>query len=151
MQELEVTDTGDIRLIKFSVYGTPFGKQRPKFARKGKFTIAYTQEETVLHEEKVKVCFLDIAKGKKFTQKQPLDIRIIAYYPIPKRVSKKRLNEMLEYRMRPVVKPDLDNVAKLICDALNGLAWHDDNAIVDMQVRKFYSTQPRVEVIIKAI
>ena len=58
---------------------------------------------------------------------------------------------MLEYKIRPVVKPDLDNVAKLICDALNGLAWHDDNAIVDMQVRKFYSTQPRVEVIIKAI
>lgn len=38
---------------------------------------------------------------------------------------------MLEHRIRPTVKPDLDNVAKLIYDALNGVAWYDDNAIVD--------------------
>ena len=35
---------------------------------------------------------------------------------------------MLEHRIRPTVKPDLDNVAKLIYDALNGVAWYDDNA-----------------------
>lgn len=61
----------------------------------------------------------------------------------------KRHKEMLEHRIRPTVKPDLDNVAKLIYDALNGVAWHDDNAIVDTQVRKFYSDNPRVDVTIR--
>lgn len=67
-------------------------------------------------------------------------------YPIPKSTSKKKRKEMLEHRLRPTVKPDLDNVAKLIYDALNGVAWYDDNAIVDARVQKFYSDEPRVEV-----
>ena len=77
--------------------------------------------------------------------------RVIAYYPIPQSTSKKRRKEMLEHRIRPTVKPDLDNVAKLIFDALNGVAWYDDNAIVDTQVRKFYSDTPRVEVFIRVV
>ena len=43
------------------------------------------------------------------------------------------------------------DVAKLIYDALNGVAWYDDNAIVDTQVRKFYSDTPRVDVFIRAV
>lgn len=38
-----------------------------------------------------------------------------------------------------------------VYDALNGVAWYDDNAIVDTQVRKFYSDTPRVEVFIRAV
>lgn len=92
---------------------------------------------------------IQLARGRRFKEKEPLDIRIIAYYPIPQSTSKKRHKEMLEHRIRPTVKPDLDNVAKLIYDALNGVAWHDDNAIVDTQVRKFYSDNPRVDVTIR--
>ena len=40
-------------------------------------------------------------------------------------------------------------LTQLIYDALNGVAWHDDNAIVDTQVRKFYSDNPRVDVTIR--
>jgi len=101
------------------------------------------------HEKQVEACFLEVARGRRFKEKEPLDIRIIAYYPIPQSTSKKRHKEMLEHRIRPTVKPDLDNVAKLIYDALNGVAWHDDNAIVDTQVRKFYSDNPRVDVTIR--
>ena len=103
------------------------------------------------HEKEVAECFLEVARGRRFKEKEPLDIRIIAYYPIPQSTSKKRRKEMLEHRIRPTVKPDLDNVAKLIYDALNGVAWYDDNAIVDTQVRKFYSDTPRVDVFIRAV
>ena len=138
-----------IEQIQFIVQGNPFGKQRPKFARHGKFVQTYTPKETLLHEKMIAQVYEDVANGRKFEKKAPLDIQITAYYPIPQATSKKRRKEMLEHRIRPVVKPDLDNIAKLIYDALNGVAWHDDNAIVNTRICKFYSENPRVEIFIQ--
>ena len=119
MSGFEITEAGDMKSIKFTVPGNPFGKQRPKFARMGTYTKTYTPKETTQHEKQVEACFLEVARGRRFKEKEPLDIRIIAYYPIPQSTSKKRHKEMLEHRIRPTVKPDLDNVAKLIYDAWN--------------------------------
>lgn len=141
----------EMKQIRFEVPGAPFGKERPKFARRGNYTKTYTPKKTLQHEKEVVAAYMEIAKGRKFEKGTPLDIRIIAYYPIPKSTSKKKQREMLEHRLRPTVKPDLDNVAKLVYDALNGVAWHDDNAIVDTQVRKFYSDMPRVDVSIRVV
>lgn len=80
-----------------------------------------------------------------------LDMRVIAYYQIPKSTSKKRRAEMLSRKLRPIIKPDYDNIGKVVSDGLNKIAYHDDAAIVDGLVRKFYSDIPRVEVIIKVI
>lgn len=141
----------EMKQIRFEVPGAPFGKERPKFARRGNYTKTYTPKKTLQHEKEVVAAYMEIAKGRKFEKGTPLDIRIIAYYPIPKSTSKKKQREMLEHRLRPTVKPDLDNVAKLVYDALNGVAWYDDNAIVDTQVRKFYSDMPRVDVSIRVV
>ena len=80
-----------------------------------------------------------------------LDVRIIAYYAVPRSASKKKRQEMLDGAIRPTKKPDLDNVCKIVCDSLNGIAYHDDAAIVDCQVRKFYTENPRVDVIIRRV
>jgi Holliday junction resolvase RusA-like endonuclease len=48
--------------------------------------------------------------------------------------------------LRPKKTPDCDNVLKAIADALNKLAYSDDKNIVDCQIRKYYSHQPRVEI-----
>ena len=77
------------------------------------------------------------------------DVRVIAYYGIPKSASKKKRRLMLEHKLRPTKKPDWDNIGKIICDSLNKIAYHDDSAVVDAQVRKFYSETPRVDVLIK--
>lgn len=50
----------------------------------------------------------------------------------------------------PLKKPDVDNYAKGILDALTGVIWEDDNIIVHLEVRKFYSDLPRVEVIVSS-
>lgn len=39
----------------------------------------------------------------------------------------------------PIVKPDVDNLKKAILDALNGLAWQDDNQICDSHAHKRWS------------
>ena len=130
-----------MRQIKFSVPGQPFGKQRPKFSRAGQYVKTYTPDETVSYENLVKLMY----------HEDMLDVRVIAYYEIPKSVSKKKRKLMLEHRIRPTKKPDWDNIGKIICDSLNKVAYHDDAAVVDAQVRKFYSEQPRVDVTIRVI
>ena len=51
---------------------------------------------------------------------------------------------MLTGNLRPTKKPDLDNVAKIILDSLNKIAYDDDSQIVDLHIRKYYSDNPRV-------
>jgi Holliday junction resolvase RusA-like endonuclease len=46
----------------------------------------------------------------------------------------------------PIVKPDADNIIKIICDGLNTVAYKDDKQIIDIYFTKKYSDRPRVEV-----
>lgn len=48
-------------------------------------------------------------------------------------------------------KPDCDNIIKVICDALNGLAYHDDSQVCRVYFEKTYAQIPCVKVEIKAI
>lgn len=149
MERLEEDDA--MKQIKFSIPGQPFGKQRPRVVSRGTFSKAYTPKETVSYENLVKLMYSQVAKGKMFPDGAMLDVRIIAYYDIPKSTSKKKRKEMLEHKIRPAKKPDWDNIGKIVCDSLNLVAYHDDSAVVDAQVRKFYSENPRVDVTIKVI
>lgn len=42
-------------------------------------------------------------------------------------------------RLRPIVKPDLDKLARAVGDALTGIVWVDDAQVVGMSVTKDYS------------
>jgi len=137
--------------VKFIIQGEPFGKQRPKFSTIGKYTKVYTPKETVSYENLVKLTYAQETGNFKFPDDAMFDVRILAYYGIPKNTSKKKRALMEKKQIRPTKKPDWDNIGKIICDSLNKIAYHDDSNIVDAQVRKFYSEQPRVEVIIKII
>lgn len=66
------------------------------------------------------------------------------YVPIPKSTSKKKKLEM-DGRFC-LKKPDIDNYIKLVCDALNGIAWEDDNEVAEVYAIKRYSNNPRTEV-----
>ncbi len=59
----------------------------------------------------------------------PLEISILALFPIPKYVSRKTKELMLNGRLFPTKKPDADNIIKVILDALNGLSYRDDSQI----------------------
>ena len=137
--------------IRFTIPGQPFGKERPKFSRAGPYVRTYTPEKTINYENLVTLYYQQSTRGYMFPDDAMLDVRILAYYEIPKTVSKKKRQEMVEGKIRPTKKPDFDNIGKIICDSLNKLAYRDDAAIVDAQVRKFYSEKPRVEVIIRQI
>lgn len=59
----------------------------------------------------------------------------------------KRKREALDGQLC-LKKPDIDNYVKLVLDALNGIAWEDDNAVASIAASKGYSFEPRTEVCI---
>lgn len=132
--------------VKFTILGEPAGKGRPRFTKQGR---PYTPDKTVNYETLVKLEYRRQCHDFKFDDGVPLDARITAYYGIPKSVSKKKAKLMEERKIRPMKKPDFDNIGKIVCDSLNGIAYRDDSQIVDGLVRKFYSTNPRVVVTIQ--
>ena len=135
--------------VKFTVQGEPKGKGRPRFSRVGNYARTYTPEETVKYENLVKTEYLRQCGNVKFDDDSMIDLRVFAYYSIPKSASKKKRKQMLDNIIRPAKKPDMDNIVKIVADSLNKIAYRDDAQIVDAMVRKFYSDNPRVEIIIQ--
>ena len=135
---------------KFCIHGDPQGKGRPRFSTVCGHVHTRTPDETVLYENLVKTEYRQQV-GVKFPDDAMLDVRIFAYYPIPKSASKRKRQAMLEKKIRPTKKPDWDNVGKVICDSLNGIAYRDDAQVVDSMVREFYGEDPKVVVTIEEI
>ena len=138
-----------MKQVRFIVFGEPKGKGRPRFSTQtGR---AFTPKQTVNYETLVHTEYVVQCKGFRFLDDAMLDMRILAYYSIPKSGSKKVKAQKLANVIRPTKKPDMDNVVKMVADALNQVAYKDDTQIVDCQVRKFYSAEPRIEVIIREV
>ena len=132
--------------MKIIIQGKVQAKQRPRFNGK----ITYTPEQTKNYENWVKLSFINQYPNFKPLENE-LALSIKAYFEIPKSVSKKKREQMLNGNIRPTIKPDLDNIAKSILDALNKLAYLDDKQIVLLKVEKFYDVNPRVELMVEEI
>ena len=144
--------------IEFTVYGEPMGKQRQRFSRMGNYVRAYTPEkttnyeglvgytygETVVDKMKEEPNFIGIFEGA-------IGVEIKAYLSIPESTSKKKKLQMLDNSIRPQKKPDADNIAKIILDGLNKVAFKDDSQIVSLHVSKYYGERPRCDIRIYTI
>ena len=79
----------------------------------------------------------------------PMKMTIDVYLPTPVSLSPEdRIIAELGY-IRPIGKPDFDNVAKAYADMIQGLLIYDDALIIEGISRKWYSIKPRIEIKIK--
>ena len=132
--------------ISFTVKGPPVGWQRAGVNRwTGRH---YTQEKTRNAEEEIALAYKIAAKGRRFPPGTPIAVCVYAYFPIPKRASKATREGMISREILPTVKPDWDNIGKLI-DGLNGVAFDDDKDIVCGSVVKMYAEDPRTVFVLK--
>lgn len=133
--------------ITFSIPGPPQGKARPKVVRiKTGASVTYTPDKTVRYEELTRSRYQAAAQGFKFADDAQVAVQITARYPVPKSKSKKARFAMLAGQIKPTKKPDCDNIVKIVCDALNEIAYRDDAQIVLVQVSKEYADEPRTDV-----
>ncbi|EJT5921733.1 RusA family crossover junction endodeoxyribonuclease [Clostridium perfringens] len=121
------------------VTGKIRGKARPRICRGH----AFTPKDTVQYEKLVRNCYKQ--QDGRYLE-GPIKALIIAYYKIPKSYSKKRVQAIRDELEKPTKKPDVDNIAKIILDSLNGVAYKDDSQIVDLRIIKSYTEETeRVE------
>lgn len=122
-------------IAAFVVPGPVRGKGRPRFARAGKFTRTFTDDKTVAYEALVK-----LAAGAVMGAAPPTEtavvVSIAAYRAVPTSWSRRRREQALQGLIRPAGKPDCDNIAKIVCDAMNGIVYRDDAQVWDLRVRK---------------
>ena len=130
--------------VWFPIEPTPKG--RPRFTRYGKkrFVKAYTPKKTRNYEEKITEYYRQSPNAYKFEKGIPLAINLVFGMPIPKSTPKSRKEAMFEGIIKHTKRPDVDNMAKAVLDALNGIAWEDDSQIVRLTVTKEYTKEPYV-------
>ena len=131
-------------MICFEIPGKPQGKARARTfynSKLGKMQ-SITPENTVLYENLIKHCYLE-TKCEPFLDKVPLEVEITACFPIPKSATKKDRERIKLMEYYPTKKPDADNIAKVVCDALNGRAYKDDAQVIDLTVHKRFG-DPKV-------
>ncbi len=135
-------------MIKFTVLGKPQGKARPRFRKIGKHVSTYNPKQTTDYEKLVKLSAIEQCKdklNKEYTGLVKMSIK--AYFKPNKSISKKQYNLLIG--TEHLKKPDSDNIAKIICDSLNGVAYKDDSQVAYLEIEKYYEEEERVEVKIK--
>lgn len=133
-------------IYEFEVPGKITGKGRPRVNTST--AIAYTPAKTKEYEDLIKQYFIIKYRAIKPLEGR-LSVTIKAYFAIPKNTTKLKIGEMLNNTISPVKKPDIDNIAKIVLDALNNLAFKDDNQITKLNVEKMYSEEEKVLILIE--
>lgn len=129
--------------VVFEVPGEPRGKGRPRFTKTGH---PYTDSETRAYEDKIVAYYRKQIGAFRWPDSAFVSVHVTAYYPIPKSATKAVTAAMREGAMPPSRKPDIDNVLKIVLDALNGVAYKDDSRVVCVEAQKIYSDTPRLEI-----
>ena len=129
----------------FTVPGPPVGKQRARTVTQGGWVHSYTPAKTAAYESLVASTYKSSYPGAEAAT-GAVQVVIHAFYKVPLSWPLEKRKKALAGMIPVSVKPDLDNVLKIVTDALNGVAWVDDKQIVYATVQKIYADMPRVEV-----
>jgi len=129
--------------IEFFIPGKPVAQSRPRFARRGNFVATYDATPAKDYKSWVKSCALDSMEkfGIKLINR---DIPLVMTLAVQMERPKARKKDVF-----PVTKPDCDNFAKGVMDALESILYTADQQIVRLIVSKHYSDQPGVLVTVQ--
>lgn len=129
---------------RFTVHAEPRGQGRP---RAGNGTIYKTKEDKAW--EKMILTAYQMQYPAALPLAGAVKVSIEAVLSIPASKSRKVQDDMMTGKIPAQKKPDVDNVAKAVLDALNRVAWHDDKQVVSLTVRKRYGHPARMIVAIE--
>jgi len=151
--------------------GDPRGKGRPKFTVRGhgpkQFVQVYTDKETqdyeqliqeevlrliggdvLVHNTKMikRATFIDafVDMGGEPLFKGPVRLEMEIRHPLRVSWTKAKTAGALNGEVAATIKPDIDNVLKIWCDAFNRCMWKDDTQVIRCTVEKMFAEEPSV-------
>lgn len=147
-QQTNKGDTGeDMKIAEFKVSGDPQGKGRARHTVRGGIVRTYTPTKTEKYENVIKQ-FAKIEMIGKAVFSGPVVLQLTARFPIPKSWTKTKKAQAAAGEIYPTVKPDFDNIGKVIADAMNKIVYLDDSQIVCSIINKVYSKEPGIDVLV---
>jgi Holliday junction resolvase RusA-like endonuclease len=123
--------------IVVEILGEPCSQGRPRFARRGKFVVAYDPPKSrswkaaAQYHMKYVMCDRPPLSG-------PLRVLITARFTCPKTDCRKRAPRPERWHAK---KPDAENVAKAVLDAATGVVYLDDSQVAYLTVSKRIAAQ----------
>ena len=130
-------------MISFTINGPAVPKQRPRIHGR----MAYTPKKTRDYEERVREAFRSSYYGfvPVFMKGTPVKACIEIIQQIPKSWSNSKTIKAERGEIVPTSRNgDVDNIAKSILDALNGLVYEDDCQVTTLIIHKKYGNDPYV-------
>lgn len=132
--------------IRFEIPGVPVAKGRPKVSTINGRPMMRTPERTVAYESRVALAARDAMGGRAPVDSAVIVVMVVVM-PIPRSWPKRQQAAALAGEIRPIGKPDLDNLQKALGDGGNGIVWTDDSRIVEWRVSKRYGERPHVSIV----
>lgn len=145
------------------IYEIPEGSPRPRarfIKSKGNNILANARSNPGF----IQVYSITGAADKKFMQEfktnndfdflesliyTPCSVKYDAYFKTPSIFNSKEKMLAELGMIRPLSKPDFDNVEKKYSDMYTGNIWIDDSIVIESNFNKYYSELPRIEITLR--
>ena len=125
-------------MIQFSIPMKPKAKERPRFGQGHAYSATKTKGAEKLVKEYAEAATTAPIEG-------PVDVAMWFQFAIPQSWSKaKKANPPACTK-----RPDLDNLAKLVMDAIQGVVFADDASVTSLQLHKSYGPTDGIFVRVK--
>ncbi|GHV35050.1 hypothetical protein FACS1894187_06910 [Synergistales bacterium] len=142
-------------MLRLIIPGEAVPQLRPRFARHGNYVQTYDPAKCRDYKSYVRMlAAVEVKRGQTLVTypiEGPVEVRIAVYRHTPKSWSKAKIAAANAGHIRPTTKPDIDNIAKGLKDALKGLIWVDDSQVVRLEAEKWYGDEPRAVVEIEEV
>lgn len=141
-------------IITFNVVAPIVTKARPRARVVNGHAQIYTKNDTLIYENLVRLKYQEKFNDFKFLDNAPLGAFIEVTFKAPNTIVEllnKAKDENLDYKYENLpclVHKDLDNIAKTVLDALNGIAYKDDKQISELNCQKSYGERDSIEIIL---
>ena len=127
--------------VAFVVWADPVAKGRPRFGR-GR---THTPKKTRDYEARV----AEIARremGARPPFSDAVRLAVTACFQPPQSWPSWKRMAALSGAVGHTGRPDLDNIAKAVSDALDGIVYDDDGQVIELRTKKKYAYRSCVEI-----
>lgn len=119
------------------------GKGRPRFTR---FGSTYTDKKTVEYENLIKEQYEAVSD---YMSDKSIQISIYVCFAPNRSDTKKNKLLKLSNELWPKKKPDIDNIIKIVLDALNKVAYQDDTQVNVINVIRHFDEKEKLVICIR--
>lgn len=109
----------------------------------------YTPDKIKEYKKLVRERFLEEMQNSRFAEDEPLEIYIMVLTKMPKGETPEEQARMYNGRANNAKTQDLNKITKIVCEALEGVAYKDTVQITKVSALKAWSAYPCVWVTIE--